>query len=332
MPAWGSKGAVNRAGGALRANTLTPEHERVLEAWRIGHKHVINNFQALLRQRAKNKDVEVAQRLKRRKTIIDKLHREPRMELARMHDVAGCRLIFPSIEELQEFRNDLHRARFSHVLKNKKDKYDYIASPDEHGYRGIHDVYEFRHKTDNGLFIELQYRTQVQHAWATAVEVVTQLTDNEPKFGRGDPRHIRLFCLASEILARTCETRKSCLPRLSERELLEEFDKLDAEIEVIQMLVNLNAYHWIEGKADQAKHVILRLAKDQKDVQLQQFDLELEASAALIELEKAHPEDDIVLVGAETIAEVTSAFRNYFKDVGAFLKLIRKGQAELAAH
>ena len=55
LPAWGSKKAVNHAGGALRANTLTPEHERVFEVWRIGHKHVINNFQALLRQRAKNK-------------------------------------------------------------------------------------------------------------------------------------------------------------------------------------------------------------------------------------------------------------------------------------
>ena len=66
-------------------------------------------------------------------------------------------------------------------------------------------------------------------------------------------------------------------------------------------------------------------------MQLQKFDLETEASAALIELEKAYPEDDIVLVGAETIAEVTSAFRNYFKDVGAFLKLIKKGQFDLAA-
>ena len=161
--------------------------------------------------------------------------------------------------------------------------------------------------------------------------MVTQLTDNEPKFGRGDPRHIRLFCLASEILARTRETRKSCLPKLSETQLLEDFEKLDGEIGVIQMLVNLNAYHWIEGQADQAQHVILHLAKDQKDVQLQKFDLETEASAALIELEKAYPEDDIVLVGAETIAEVTSAFRNYFKDVGAFLKLIKKGQFDLAA-
>ena len=45
------------------------------------------------------------------------------------------------------------------------------------GYRGIHDVYEFlvrstrRREFSNGLQIEIQYRTHVQHAWATAVEV-----------------------------------------------------------------------------------------------------------------------------------------------------------------
>jgi ppGpp synthetase/RelA/SpoT-type nucleotidyltranferase len=330
VPAWGSKGAVNRAGGALRANTLTPEHTQVLEWWRIAHKHVINNFQALLRARAKDKNIEVAQRLKRRRTIVDKLHRYPRMHLAQMHDVAGCRLIFPTIEDLREFRDGVHRARFKHVLKNEKDKYDYIKSPTDKGYRGIHDVYEFRGRPNNGLLIEIQYRTQVQHAWATAVEVVTQATENEPKFGRGDPRHIRLFCLASEIVARTSEGQKSCLPDLSDRELLPELDKLEADIGVIKMLVNLNAFQWVDDQAN-AKHVILHLAKDKEDVRVHQFDLELEASAALLELEKAHPEDDIVLVGAETAAEVTSAFRNYFKDVGDFLKLMSKGRVDLAA-
>jgi ppGpp synthetase/RelA/SpoT-type nucleotidyltranferase len=328
LPAWGSKGAVNRAGGAIRANTVTEEHTSVLEEWRLAHKHVINNFQALLRARAKDKNVEVAQRLKRRRTIVDKLHRYPRMHLAQMQDVAGCRLIFSTIEELYEFRDGVHRARFKHVLRNEKDKYDYIKSPTDKGYRGIHDVYEFRGRTNNGLLIELQYRTQAQHAWATAVEVVTQATENEPKFGRGDPRHIRLFCLASEILARTSEVRKACLPTLSDTELLLEFDRVEADISVIKTLSNLSAFQWLDDHPN-PKHVILHLAKDKEDVQLHQFDLELEASAALLELEKAYPQDDIVLVGAETAAEVKSAFRNYFKDVGDFLKLMSKGRVDL---
>lgn len=55
---------------------------------------------------------------------------------------------------------------------------------------------------------------------------------------------------------------------------------------------------------------------------LHPFDLELEASTSLLELEKMFPDDDIVLVGADSIAEVTSAFRNYFRDVRDFLQLM----------
>jgi hypothetical protein len=294
---------------------------------------VINSFQALLRARARGTGIEVAQRLKRRSTIVDKLSRYPRMELARMDDVAGCRLIFPNIAALSKFRTGLHGAKFNHIRKNDAAKYDYITSPTERGYRGIHDVYEFRARRKrstvcNGLLIEVQYRTQLQHAWATAVEVVTQLTENEPKFNRGDPRHIKLFCLASEILARVHEERKSCLPALSDRQVAEQFEALDAEIGVMHMLVNLAAAKWIDDQA-RSKHVILQMNKGE-GLKLHPFDLELEASRALLDLEKQFPEDDIVLVGADSVAEVTSAFRNYFRDVGDFLHLMRSGRAELS--
>ena len=66
--------------------------------------------------------------------------------------------------------------------------------------------------------MELQYRTQAQHAWATALEVVSRVTENQPKFDRGDERYMEFFRLASEIIARahdhtrctkTYRTRKS---------------------------------------------------------------------------------------------------------------------------
>lgn len=320
-PPWGSKQAVNRAGDALRAKSLSALQLHSLEAWRIAHKEVINAFQALLRARARGRDIEVAQRLKRRSTIVDKLSRHPRMQLVRMDDVAGCRLIFQDIAALTRFRKELHRARFNHVRKNDAVKYDYIASPTDRGYRGVHDIYEYRARRKrsarcNGLLIEIQYRTQLQHAWATAVEVVTQLTENEPKFNRGDPRHVKFFCIASEILARVHEERKSCLPALSDRQLAEEFEALDAQIGVMGMLLNLAAYKWIDDQAN-SKHVILQLNRDE-GLTLHPFDLELEASSALLEFEKQFPDDDIVLVGADSVAEVTSAFRNYFRDVGEF--------------
>ena len=129
-PPWGSKGAVNRAGELLRARApiVGPDAD-ALENWRASHNAVLNTFQAILRGRTKAKGIVVAQRLKRRATIVDKLDREPKMQLARMDDVAGCRLIFADVKSLRDFRGKFLQAKFAHKRKNDISKYDYIAAP-----------------------------------------------------------------------------------------------------------------------------------------------------------------------------------------------------------
>lgn len=180
----GSRSRVNKAGYRVKAGTATQEDLGVIEEWREAHRIVLNTFQALLRIRTKkNPSIYVAQRHKRRNTIFNKLIRHPKMELARMDDVAGCRIIFPDLASLYEFRDSFHWAKFKHKLRNEKDKYDYIKQPKATGYRGIHDVYSYDVNSKNkerckGLFVEIQYRTQVQHAWATAVEVIGFITES----------------------------------------------------------------------------------------------------------------------------------------------------------
>ena len=137
----------------------------VVENWRASHAHVIKTFQANLRRRTRNTNFLVGQRLKRRITIEDKLRRQPEMNLARMHDIAGCRVIFPTLVELLEFRKKFNSSRSKHRrITKERDQFNYIERPKSTGYRGIHDVYKYDSfapsaKQWNGLSIEVQYRT-----------------------------------------------------------------------------------------------------------------------------------------------------------------------------
>jgi ppGpp synthetase/RelA/SpoT-type nucleotidyltranferase len=206
----GSKTRVNRAGQRVRTGNATDDDLFTIEEWRAAHRKVLNTFQAILRNRTRGTHITVAQRHKRKLTIFEKLRRFPEMQLVRMDDVAGCRLIFTTIQELYDFRNTFHQAHFNHKRRNSIDKYDYIIIPKTTGYRGVHDVYEYnvmsvvgRHLA--GLYVEIQYRTVVQHSWATAVELIGFVTESQPKFQVGDKRYEEAMALASEILARAFE-------------------------------------------------------------------------------------------------------------------------------
>jgi ppGpp synthetase/RelA/SpoT-type nucleotidyltranferase len=319
---WGSKGLVNRAGESLReGRQLSKEELDALENWRAAHKHVLNTFQAILRNRTKS-----AKRLKRRPTIVDKLFREPKMQLARMDDVAGCRLIFENTKELNKFRQQFHKARFKHKRKNEPDKYDYLKHPKGSGYRGVHDIYEYdasskKGKVFRGLLLELQCRTLPQHAWATAVELVSRVTENQPKFSRGDERVMEFFRLASEITARAHEGTKSVYADLSNEELLQRIETLEKEIHLVRILKGLHTIY--EGRPD-GGNTILQFKQDGV-LNIHDADSDKAAVQLYFDLEKANPKDDIVLVNADTFEEIRSAYRNYFSDPREFLRYLHEG-------
>lgn len=332
-PPWGTKGLINRAGEKIRrGEELTEEEALAFEEWRAAHSYVLNTFKPLLWSRVRGKKIIVAQRLKRRNTIIDKLFREPKMELARMDDIAGCRLIFEDISSLDLFRSKFHSSRFNHKLKHDNpDKYNYIIHTKPSGYRGIHEIYIYNVNTEsgkllNGLYIEIQFRTLCQHAWATAVEVVSRITANQPKFDKGDDRHREFFRLASEILARTVEHKTSCRSKLTDYELCEKFRELDTEINVLRFLNNLPI---IEQASRIKNNVVLQLSQSSQLVVHKYSNIEA-ATEGYFALEKGNPNDDIVLVRAKTFDAIRSAYRNYFQNTAEFVKYIEDGLKELS--
>lgn len=328
----GSRERVNKAGANVRNGNATPEDLFVIEEWRAAHRTVLNTFQAILRNRTRNDNVIVAQRHKRRNTIFDKLHRLPKLMLGRLDDVAGCRLIFESIEDLVNFRNKFHRARFKHIRKNDTDKYNYISNPKNTGYRGIHDVYEYNVNSKNGqhcsgLNVEIQYRTLVQHAWATAVEVIGFITMSQPKYQQGDQRYVHAMVLASEILARSHEEMTRLLPQLSNQDLLSQFAKIDIELGLIRNLKGLNSAN---KEIIKSKNSIL-IFSESGELQIKTFRDATDALTALFNLEKENPSLDIVLVRADSADDVREAFRNYFSDAQDFIELVESGCAKLSS-
>lgn len=326
----GSRSRVNAAGRNIRLNTATPEDLQVIEEWRAAHRAVLNTFQASLRNRTKGKNIVVAQRHKRRNTIFNKLKRLPRMELSRMDDVAGCRLIFRSIDDLRIFREDFHKARFKHKRKNDVDKYNYIDRPKNTGYRGIHDVYSYDVNSRNGepykgLLVEIQYRTLVQHAWATAVEVIGFITESQPKFQQGDKRYEFCMALASEILARAHESCRGPFPDINNKELIDRFEEIDKELHLLRTLSGLNA---AETEATGNRNSIL-IFKPDGSLEVRSYREATDALRELFKLEKEFPNLDVVLVKADTNEEIRMAFKNYFSDAKDFVRLLTEAQSKL---
>ncbi|SON62244.1 GTP pyrophosphokinase YwaC [Mycobacterium simulans] len=164
-----------------------------LEAWRAAHARPLGAATNGLRSRVQTVGcghIEVSQRLKRIPTIIDKLGREPGMNLGRMHDIGGCRAVLRSLEEVQRVQS-----RYAGDPVTVRTR-DYVVKPKPDGYRAVHVIVRYQ-----GRLIEVQLRTQVQHEWAYTVESVTSRFGLDIKVG-GGPAPVRdWFAAVSEAMA-----------------------------------------------------------------------------------------------------------------------------------
>lgn len=318
-----SQKAVKRAGKRIADGNQTDEDEKVVQRWRDSHAYVLNTFQSTLRRWIQNDDVTLVQRLKRLATIRDKLVTGRAADLSTMHDLAGCRLIFPDIATLTGFRSRFHSKTTARHKRVSHGKYDYIDAPKATGYRGIHDVYRYRVADSssgaswNGLRVEIQYRTQAQHAWATAVEISDVLDNARIKFDRGvNGRRERLFALCSEIIARTHEKMRGPMPQLTDFEVLDELNAIEAELGVIGRLRRLAAN---AVEVPKSKNLVLVFADK---LEITGFRSMQQALDYRNQVEFLNPEWDSVFVRAEKPAEVSGAFRNYFRDSEQFVRLL----------
>ncbi len=104
-------------------------------------------------------------------SIIDKLQRES-IRLSQMQDIAGCRMIVKDLHAQNLFSAQIASLFSSTTIDRRKQT--------SHGYRAIHVILK---PTD--YFVEIQIRTQLQHAWSELSEKLSDSFGIEVKYGGG---------------------------------------------------------------------------------------------------------------------------------------------------
>jgi ppGpp synthetase/RelA/SpoT-type nucleotidyltranferase len=175
---------------------------RIANSWRESHAYPMRSIRQQIFQynRVLSADGIVAGRIKRMAAIRRKLRRLP-YGLHEMQDLGGCRVILKTIADVNDLV-DILKTRSRHVLTDEK---DYIKSPKRDGYRSRHLVFDFvgfgGALEFGGRRIEVQIRTELQHAWATAVEAVGLIRGEYLKNNQGNGEWLRLMKLMSSEIA-----------------------------------------------------------------------------------------------------------------------------------
>ncbi|HLC91066.1 MAG TPA: RelA/SpoT domain-containing protein [Candidatus Nanoarchaeia archaeon] len=341
-----SKSRTDLAGDIL-CNSQSSEEEKdealeILSNWRGAHSYPLHVFKQRLKNVSEKIDPSAlsAQRLKRVPSIIKKLNREyggkkATMKLTQMQDIAGCRAVMSNVSLAKKLYLDHYiKGDIKHKRVNEK---DYITHPKKDGYRSIHLIYRYHSDKKgrinfNGLLIEVQIRSKLQHIWATAIETVDFFTRQAIKSNQGQEDWADFFRLVSSAFAKFegCPT----IPETptDEEELYKMIKQKEMELQVrIKMnrwakslklfdnLKNKKNFHFFLLELDTIQEKLTISAYSKRQEQKAIFDY-----AAAEKKIYGRGEYDVVLVGADTVKDLKKAYPNYFLDTKEFLINLNK--------
>lgn len=327
-----SKSQVNKAGkligsGAGSALEVSEARDKVSN-FRSAHAYPLFSVTIHVRKNALavNPSAIVARRLKRLPTIIDKLKRHPNMNVTTMHDLGGCRVILSTVAEVDALVARLQGATRAQNLITRS--YDYLREPGPQstGYRGIHLVYEYRATKSDflGSAVEVQIRTDLQHAWATAVETLDLFGGTRLKYGSGDDDLKRFFLVVSSLMAVDEGLPQPQEANGSLKELRAELSTLE---NALGLLDRLNGYVAIVKQfgSDKRTTFLMQLDRSEHTLYLDLFDNASSAEAKLEEIENRGDDNiDAVLVASSKVGMLRSAYPNYFANTSAFTDFVQK--------
>lgn len=336
VPAY-SKRLVDQAGATLAeqeklGQIYDSEALAVVNNWRSSHSFPLNTFTVTLKSKSSAVDNEyiVVQRLKRLPSILYKLNRFPGYRLSQIQDIGGCRVVLHDVPTMRSLIEKYRKSDLRHELA-KVD--DYLLSPQSSGYRGIHLIYKYvsdRSSVYNGLRIEMQLRSPLQHAWATAVETVGTFIQQALKSSSGEEDWLHFFKLMGSVIAHQEGTPFVTDTPNDVGALITELRNYAQKLDVINRLQAYgDALQYFEDPAVSVgtKYYLLNLDPTQTEIRVDAF-TSRELTKALDEynnlesLSSGSSARDIVLVSADSVSALQKAYPNYFIDTRVFIGLV----------
>ncbi len=327
---------INKAGEMLKKYSLDNEFIKedidIINSWREAHSLALEELVSLTKKRVKQVggQMTVVSRLKKLESIKLKLELAENMQLSRMQDIGGCRVI---VEDTKKIFHILNRIQKFHGGFELTKIDDYIQKPKDSGYRGVHFTFQANTKKDEyKILLELQFRTRLQHAWATAVEIAGLFNKASFKSNQsnGKDEWLEFFKMVSYLFA------------------YEEFIGMPNEEKVVQLANNIKRFEKMYSFIRRLKSYNITynlMNKNESDKEY--FLLELNLSNGLLnvypfskeKLEVAqaqyfyiesmnNPVINAVLVSASTFKSIENGYLNYFANSAYFIKeytrIIRK--------
>lgn len=325
-----SKRRVVGAGKLLKGSLpwpseVTAETFKIARNWRAAHLIPMRHVRMELHAKVKKIGGGItAARLKRMTSIRAKLRRAPHT-LYQMQDIAGCRAIMSNQDDA-DYLIALLRKESRHTFI---DQDDYIASPKVLGYRGHHLIYRYHGRgpfvalNSNPQFVEIQIRTKLQHAWATAVEAVGMVRGEELKSGQGDAAWLRLFALMGSEMAAQEGTAIVPDTSVDETARRQEIIEIERSLDALATLSNYrNAVKITENVKTYSPYYLIQF--DRETEKLRVRGVTVAASATSLDDAEMSGGLNSVLVAVDKVGDLRAAYPNYFLDVALFEERLRR--------
>lgn len=333
-----SKKSITKAGDILKADDAEvidyATSAAKVDTWRKLHIKPLQDLSEQLELLFAQKKLPFAfssNRIKRMPSIIDKLKNNAKMGLGNLNDIGGLRFVFddiPSLLKAQQILNHFEPLRFE-----LKYQHDYIQNVKKSGYRSIHYIYEY-HTDDSdydGLKIELQIRTILQHSWAMAVETASMISKVSLKADIADGSKWReFFILSSAIFSMKEDTplvdEYKDLPR---NVLCKKILSYHKEYKLIDQLTAIREVTEKRPPKDDADgFYLLTLDITKRVVHIQPYATDQldDASLAFSLAEKVIKDNQNIvalLVSLSKMTELKNAYPSYYLDSEKFLKVVK---------